>query len=178
MACFIYLAQVRHRLAWRGVRIVQVVEHFNEITDYTTKYEYNAADELVRVVDTNGNETTIAYDSLGHKKSMSDADLGDWRYTYDKNGNPKTQTDALSQTITFGYDELNRLISKTYSANDPTVEYGYDDPTVPYSVGRLTSVSNLVARTDYRVFDPMGRVLEERKTIIVRVSSQPIRPMI
>ena len=90
-------------------RIVQVVEHLDAATDYTTAYEYNAAGDLTKVTDTHNNVTNIAYDTLGRKKSMSDPDMGNWNYTYDGNGNLKTQTDANNVTITFEYDEFQNL---------------------------------------------------------------------
>ena len=37
---------------------------------------------------------------------MDDPDMGVWTYTYDANGNLKTQTDYKSQTVTFDIFEL------------------------------------------------------------------------
>ena len=51
--------------------------------------------------------------------------MGIWSYTYDENGNLHTQTDAMSQVITFTYDGLNRVTSKTYSPS-PGNPMGYD----------------------------------------------------
>jgi RHS repeat-associated protein len=146
-------------------RIIRVAEHSTETPDSTTKYEYNPADELVRLENTLGHVSTIAYDTLGRKISMTDPDMGHWRYAYDPNGNLKTQTDAESETTTFEYDELNRVTSKTYSSGAPSVKYVYDDPQVDNGIGRLTSVSNAAAAIEYLAYDPTGRIVEERKTI-------------
>jgi RHS repeat-associated protein len=146
-------------------RTIQVVEHWAEASDSTTQYEYNLADELVRVENALGHESTIVYDTLGRKISMTDPDMGQWSYTYDLNGNLEKQTDAQAETITYDYDKLNRVTSKTYSSGDPTVSYGYDDPEVDNSIGRLTSVSNSTATTEYLAYDSMGRIVEEQKTI-------------
>ena len=73
-----------------------------------TNYEYGVADELTKVTDAANNLTTISYDELGRKTSMSDPDMGSWSYSYDAVGNLIEQTDAKSQVIDFTYDKLNR----------------------------------------------------------------------
>ena len=61
------------------------------------------------------NTTVITYDALGRKTAMVDPDMGQWTYAYDTAGNLITQTDALSQSVLFAYDPLNRLTGKWYS---------------------------------------------------------------
>ena len=58
---------------------------------------------------------------MGRKLNMTDKDLGFWEYTYDENGNVLTQTDSKQQIVSFDYDELNRIESKSYNTSDPTV---------------------------------------------------------
>ena len=79
-----------------------------------TNYEYNVTDELTKVTDAANNLTTISYDELGRKTSMTDPDMGSWSYTYDAVGNLIEQTDAKGQVIDFAYDKLNRLTRKWY----------------------------------------------------------------
>ena len=93
--------------------------------------------------------TTITYDSLSKKRTMTDPAMGYWTYTYDKSGNLETQTDAKGQIIRFNYDGLNRVTEKIYEneninpPNDPhKVIYTYDDPAVPNSIEKLTKVSD------------------------------------
>ena len=96
-----------------------------KVTEYTgadpsatlyaeTRYEYDVTDELTKVTDAAGNITTISYDELGRKTSMTDPDMGSWSYSYDAVGNLIEQTDAKSQVIEFDYDQLNRLTRKWY----------------------------------------------------------------
>ncbi|NQT74506.1 MAG: hypothetical protein HQ553_17340 [Chloroflexi bacterium] len=145
-------------------RLIEVIEDPDEGgLNLQTKYEYNAAGDLLKVTDALNNETVIRYDSLGQKKYMNDPDMGEWDYTYDDNGNLETQTDAKGQTITFTYDELNRVKTKSYSTNDPPVTYVYDLGTK--GKGLLYSVSNAFATTTYDAYDAMGRVKSVTKTI-------------
>ena len=60
--------------------------------------------------------------------------MGSWSYTYDALGALTTQTDARGCATTLGYDELNRLTSKTYTGpgacdSTPDVSYTYDQGT-------------------------------------------------
>ena len=71
-------------------------------------------DELTKVTDAAGNLTTISYDDLGRKTSMTDPDMGSWSYSYDAVGNLIEQTDAKGQVIEFAYDKLSRLVRKWY----------------------------------------------------------------
>jgi YD repeat-containing protein len=60
-------------------------------------------------------------------------------FTYDADGNVLTRTTRAGQTITFTYDTLNRLSTKTPPSPAPVVSYGYD------LNGRPTSVSDTSA---------------------------------
>jgi len=102
-----------------------------------------------------GNNTTISYDNLGRKTSMSDPDMGSWSYGYDVNSNLITQTDALNQTISFSYDALSRLITKTYPAGSPAT-YSYDAGT--NGKGQRTGMSNTNGNTSW-TYDNRGRVI-------------------
>ena len=108
---------------------------------------------------------------LEEKSGDIDPDMGEWSYTYDANGNLETQTDNKTQTTTFTYDELNRVLTKTYSTSDPTVEYVYDNTTSGSNgKGQLHYVerksgSTILVRKTYDEYDSMGRVEKETKYI-------------
>ncbi|HEX2912230.1 MAG TPA: RHS repeat-associated core domain-containing protein [Chloroflexia bacterium] len=107
-----------------------------------TYYRYNPLGQLVGVTDAKSNVTSIGYDSLGRKTSMSDPDMGNWSYQYDVNGNLTQQTDAKSQSISFTYDAINRLTSKKMvGAANPYDVYHYDEAGVPNGKGQRTSMS-------------------------------------
>ncbi len=93
------------------------------------------ADQLSDVWDAANQHTSIGYDKLGRKTSLSDPNMGNWSYAYDAAGNLVRQTDAKGQTTCSYYDGHSRLVGKTYrgdtacpsSATTYAVSYGYDD---------------------------------------------------
>ena len=79
-------------------------------------------------------------------------------YAYDLNGNLTAKTDANNSTVNYGYDELNRLITKTASDGGNTAfSYSYDQGT--YGKGRLATAANTngIAGTSF-TYDKMGRI--------------------
>ncbi|MBI3601724.1 MAG: VCBS repeat-containing protein [Candidatus Omnitrophica bacterium] len=145
----------------------------------TTSYSYDALGNLILVMDAHNNVTTMTYDHLSRKVSMSDPDMGYWNYGYDTNGNLISQTDAKSQTVRFSYDVLNRLLNKTdgipsgpinnfpnLSPQTPTfnVVYHYDDPNQNFGKGRLGSVSYDSGAAGF-TYDQLGREIASGKTI-------------
>jgi RHS repeat-associated protein len=151
-------------------RLKKVEEDYNEGTGASysvTEYAYNTLGNLTQVVAaknlTEQNITTMTYDSLSKKSSMTDPDMDYWIYQYDKSGNLTSQTDAKSQTITFQYDCLNRLTQKVYP--DRTVTFTYDD----VSVGKLTKVSDPsggeIKEDSVLEYDLMQRVKRSKKKI-------------
>jgi len=159
-------------------RLVKVEEPTTPTTTFT-EYSYDTLGNLTQVraaKDASGNDllgapiiTTMTYDSLSKKRTMTDPDMGYWTYEYDKSGNLVKQTDPKNPTqgIIFNYDCLNRLTEKVYPTHPVT--FFYDDPTVPYSKGKLTKVSDHSGGElkEDRVleYDEMQRVKRSQKTI-------------
>jgi len=141
-----------------------------------TEYSYNTLGNLTQVIAAKGegeqNTTTMTYDSLSKKRTMTDPDMGYWTYEYDKSGNLELQTDAKGQKIRFRYDGLNRVYEKAYGDPVPTstVSYTYDDPSVPNSKGKLTKVSYQPSGEELREdlvieYELLQRVKKSQKTI-------------
>ena len=144
-------------------RIVQVVEHSGQ-GDIRTAFAYNAAGDLLTITNHAGVSTRFDWDSLGKIRDMSDPDMGSWGYTYDANGNLKTQTDAKLQTMVLDYDPLNRVTARRYSTADPPVTYTYDNPSVANGAGRLYSIANTRVTVTADEYDEMGRPLSVSRT--------------
>ncbi len=107
--------------------------------DYAT-YLYSQNGQRTRVTDANGNRADLRYD--GHDRlirwvfphlttagSVNEADYE--AYTYDAVGNRLTLRKRDGVTITYSYDNLNRMLTKTVPASASgaaayTVHYGYD----------------------------------------------------
>src|SRR6185369_6088444 len=110
---------------------------------------------------------TFTYDSLSRLVSASYPEIvGTVSYSYDDNGNLTQKTDPRPGfSTTFQYDSLNRGTSRTYTGSTPTptVTYTYDSPSVPFSKGRLVSVSSSVSGYYFDEYDALGRVKQSRQ---------------
>ena len=73
---------------------------------------HDALGNLTRVALPSGGVATMGYDMGGRKVTMSDPDLGAWRYAYDRQDKLVRQTDARQQTICLYYDAIGRLAGK------------------------------------------------------------------
>lgn len=112
----------------------------------TEQYFYDAAGNLTKIIDSDGNVTTTDYNSMGKVSSATDEkgrtttydydDFGNLigisypdgtseRFTYDREGNNLTATDRMGRTVTMTYDKVGNLLSKTYP-NGARVTYSYD----------------------------------------------------
>ncbi|HEY3233053.1 MAG TPA: hypothetical protein VGJ87_27725, partial [Roseiflexaceae bacterium] len=134
----------------------------------TTTYAYSPLDLLTSATDTAGNLTTLSYDSLGRKLTMSDPDMGDWSYSYDANSNLLTQTDAKSQVLWFGYDALNRLTAKRQTSSSGTLlaQYSYDQTSASNKgVGQRTQMSVPAGASTNWSYDARGRKASASYTV-------------
>jgi YD repeat-containing protein len=136
-----------------------------------TVYEYDRLGQLVKVTDDAGNVTTVAYDLAGRKTSMSDPDMGAWSYGYNAAGSLTQQTDARGITTMLAYDDAQRLLTKTYSNEEPTVEYEYDTyPDANLCDGAAPPFALVTLMTDgagerLSCYDIRGREITTRRTV-------------
>jgi YD repeat-containing protein len=104
-----------------------------------TDYSYDALNNLLSVTQKgiSGTDTararSFAYDGLSRLACASNPEnttascpttyssyvTGTTGYSYDANGNVLAKTDARGVTVNYGYDNLNRLVSKKYGGNAP-----------------------------------------------------------
>jgi RHS repeat-associated protein len=143
---------------------------------YRTKYAYDTLGNLITVtqrVGANGLTQTrsFLYDSLARLTAATNPESGTINYDYDENGNllhkidPRRLADNVTQVeVTYDYDGLNRVKTRTYNDGTPTVTYSYD-PNIANGKGRLSSVSSSVATYTYSSYDAMGRVLGGVQTL-------------
>lgn len=99
-------------------------------------YTYTPNGKRETVTDANGNVATLEYDGLDRQSKWrfpsttyanvsSDTDYE--AYGYDANGNRTSLRKRDGRTVTYGYDALNRMTSKTYpDGGARPVFYGYE----------------------------------------------------
>ena len=144
---------------------------------WSTRYEYDLNDQLIRITDSQNNVKTFAYDGLKRKTLMSDPNRGVMRFAYDDGSNLIETTDAKSQRITYTYDGANRIRSEDYhdqglpfsrnfaidpsqpidATNRPDVAYFYDTgvPELPMGDGSRATARHTLGRLAY-VWDLAG----------------------
>ncbi|HET7864584.1 MAG TPA: RHS repeat-associated core domain-containing protein [Burkholderiaceae bacterium] len=144
----------------------------------TLNMAYDAMGQLRKTVDALGNTSTIEYTrtTARFKTTMTDPDLGRWRYTYDALGQLKSQTDAKEQTTDLVYDVLGRLVAKT----NPTLNANWYYDRIPAGspnagswcangLNRLceATAGNTIVRRQRTHYDDLGRP-DETTTVLDR----------
>ncbi len=136
----------------------------------TTQYRYGdsgggcpscggGGDELVALIDPNGNQTSWTYDGQGRVVQETRADGSSESYTYDTTTSRlKQKTDRKGVTTTFSYNLDNKLAGKTYSDSTPAVTYAYDAVT-----GQMLTAANGTDTLTW-TYDNMDRIASEAST--------------
>lgn len=136
----------------------------------TTRYQYDASDNLVQVTDPQNLVTQYNYDGLGNLRSLQSPDTGLASYAYDAAGNRVAQTDARNVQALYEYDPSGRFKGISYPSN-PTLNIGYvydqpytvtGCPAYSMSLGRLTQITDSSGSTTY-CYDYFGNVIGKRQ---------------
>ena len=134
------------------------LKSMTDALNQTTNYQYRKDNNLEQISYTNAQRPTpivnFAYDSYYNRvTSMATQGIGTTNYTYYSVGSAPTlganklQTadgPFSNETITYGYDELGRVLSRDINGTTAIVEYD--------SLDRLMSTRNALGRFD-RVYD-------------------------
>lgn len=152
-----------------------------------TERTYDALGRLLSLRQNGVLMESFAYDALGRKTQMVDADSGTWRYGYDGAGNLRWQDDPRTgHHVELCYDAQNRIQRRCSYPNDfqslaacssactdpEAVIYTYDDAAVPYAKGRLTTVDDVSGTTRVGAYDARGRKRSFTKTVELRGSTR------
>jgi RHS repeat-associated protein len=133
----------------------------------TTQFEYDARDNLTKVIDPKNLNTVYTYNGLNDLTALASPDTGSTTYTYDEAGNRKTQIDARSKTSTYAYDAANRLISVSVPTAAQNVSFAYDTTQTDcltgetFTLGRLARITDESGSTRYcynRLGQPVRKV--------------------
>jgi YD repeat-containing protein len=116
----------------------------------------------------------FSYDSLSRLLTAHNPESGTITYSYDADGNllqktspASNQTGSATQTISYCYDQLHRVIGKAWSAQacplaSPVVTYTYDSG--PNAKGKLTGVTDQAGTASYS-YDVLGRMTGETRVL-------------
>jgi RHS repeat-associated protein len=128
-----------------------------------TQYEYDPVGNLKKVTDAEERDIVYEYDDA-NRLSMTTAPKTDtesrvWTYEYDESGNPDFMVDPNGNATVsegdgltdYGYDELNRLESISYSDSTPNVTFVYDEN------GRRTQMTDGAGTESYD-YDELNRL--------------------
>lgn len=160
-------------------RLTQVLEPNSvNVPTLATTYTYDALNDL-KTVTQNGNSSSgdtphirqFSYTGLAQLKTATNPESGTTSYSYDLNGNLYQKVDANGVTVTYGYDGLNRLLSKSFTGGTPTLAVGYDYDTGPSGgnfIGRLVdeytgSQASPMTKRVIQGYDADGRILGEQQ---------------
>src|SRR6266516_164205 len=141
-------------------RLVQTTEPNNNVTQAF----YDDADSRVTTTDEQGNYRCSTYDRLGRLLSTieySDANCGPLllngnnyvtNYYHDEAGNLRSVTTSNSQSTTYSYDSLNRLI-QTSNPDNTLTSYTYDNN------GNLANSIDQNGNRTSRSYDSLNRLV-------------------
>ena len=116
--------------------------------------------------------TTISYDVLGRKQSMTDPDKGQWSYQYNAFGELVEQTSANGVVSTLTHDAQGRRLSRTDARSATTLNattWSYDTQTMADTVaapGQLTRTVHTISSGEQvgshsvaLAYDTLGRLM-------------------
>src|SRR5262249_31049046 len=134
----------------------------------TTRYAYDARDNLTQVTDPAGVTTQYKWSGLDDERRETSPDAGTSTFTPDSAGNLQQRTWANHKSATYGYDALGRRVSEDYGSG-VTVSYTYDGTdNGNHGIGHLTKMVDPSGSTSWR-YDLMGRLVRRVQTVGARV---------
>ncbi len=126
----------------------------------TTTYAYDVQDHLVAVTDAEGNTTAYVYSDRDLLTRQDSPVSGASTFAYNDHGELVSETDGRGVTTTRTVDALDRVTFVDSEENALDTAYTYDDPSVPFSAGRLTAITRAGQSIDY-AYDRFGRTIQD-----------------
>lgn len=135
-----------------------------DTADYT--YTYDDTGLLGNIDDPNGLDNTYEYDDFGNVLSVQTPDSGTYEFTYSKAGKVTQRTHTGLDTVSYEYDNHNRLTKIDYPEGYTDITYAYDSShwgSSGYGKGHLCTMTD-ASGTTYFKYDHVGRVIIEKWT--------------
>jgi YD repeat-containing protein len=101
------------------------VLHVADSNGAGTRFEYNAVNQVTKIVDALLGETSFTYDGNGNLLTLTDARGKTTTWTFDSMDRVATRTDPLSRAEAFGYD-LNGNVTSWTDRKGQVTSYQYD----------------------------------------------------
>jgi RHS repeat-associated protein len=126
------------------------------IAGTTTRFDYDAVGQLVRITSPNGSTVGFEYDAAHRLVGLHDGLGNHIVYTLDAAGNRVQEelfdpSGLLTRTSSAIYDELERLL-RSIGASGQTTEYAYDGN------GNTTAMTDPLGRLTNNAFDALDRI--------------------
>ena len=113
-------------------------------------YVYDNDDRLIARTDALNHTTSLGYDAVSNKITVTDANSNVTTYAYDSRNRLTTLTDPLSHNTVFGYDSGgNRITVKDANNNVTTTQYD--------ALNRATTLTDARGGVTVLAFDAAGR---------------------
>jgi len=139
----------------------QKVEVLDPYGKRITKTEYYPEQAMIKTLDALDNTTTSYYNKNNQLEKTIMANGAEISYTYDKEGNIKTQKDAKGYTTKFEYDNMNRITKVVDALNQETkVAYDLNGNMTSLTDGKGNTTTyeyNMIGQPSKRI-DPGGKV--------------------
>ncbi|MBD3239505.1 MAG: hypothetical protein GF331_02895, partial [Chitinivibrionales bacterium] len=129
----------------------------NSATDATTEYAYitiDSVDYIESITNALGQQTRFGYDSAGNLVRLIAPGGDTTAIAYDETALPVAVTDPLGRTVGTAYDSLGRVVARMTPMGDTTT-YTYD------RYGNLAAVTDPTGRVSRYEYDIVGRLLRE-----------------
>jgi len=158
--------RLRQKITFTDVRevVLAIDDQPDGLVPLRTTFDYDGMGQLLRVVDTAGNETTHTYDMLGRRTATVTPDAGLVDYGFDDEGKLTSKVTpnlrAAGEEIAYSY-ELGRLVAIDYPAGTPDVSYTYGAMGAPNNGAGRVVRSEDGSRIVEREFAPTGAVVLE-----------------
>lgn len=137
----------------------------------TTSFAYDAVNQLLKAIDTEGNETLSTYDLAGRRTEVTHPASGTNKFVFDNAGNLLTKETANlgkeGKVIKYDYD-FNRLMAITYPDHpENNVKYHYGNKNATYNrVGRLMLQEDATGAQEF-YYGRLGELNKVRRTVII-----------
>ncbi|WP_419176766.1 RHS repeat-associated core domain-containing protein [Desulfosediminicola sp.] len=126
---------------------------------YTVAYEYDAASNLVAMIDPENNLTTYDYDNINQLKSLIDSDGKKFQFTYDDLGRTTQISRPNSIVTSYTYDQLSRLLNIKHGVKKATLDgASYTLDAVGYRTSRTSLLTGETLNFSYDLLNQLTEV--------------------